>query len=367
VRKWFTRNKKEQVPAEDAQTGSEAAAQVAEAPSADSAAPTTTETATADMTGAETAAEQPKGLFRRLVQGLSKSRAGFVDRISQVLTRRGAIDEELYDELEEVLIQADVSVSTATALVDEVRKRVKSEHITQTDEVEPILRAEMVRLLESVAQPLTQPKKGELTVFLVVGVNGAGKTTTIGKLAARYKAAGLQVLLGAADTFRAAAIEQLEVWSERAQVGLIKHQEGSDPAAVAFDSIRAARARNADVVIIDTAGRLQTKTHLMQELAKINRVVERELGRKADETLLVLDATTGQNGLSQARLFSEATPVSGVALTKLDGTARGGIILSVTDELKLPVKLIGIGEGIDDLRDFDAASFVAALFHRSDQ
>ena len=221
----------------------------------------------------------------------------------------------------------------------------------------------MVRLLESVAQPLTQPKR-RINRLSVVGVNGAAKQPP--SQTGRYKAAGLQVLLGAADTFRAAAIEQLEVWSERAQVGLIKHQEGSDPAAVAFDSIRAARARNADVVIIDTAGRLQTKTHLMQELAKINRVVERELGRKADETLLVLDATTGQNGLSQARLFSEATPVSGVALTKLDGTARGGIILSVTDELKLPVKLIGIGEGIDDLRDFDAASFVAALFHRSD-
>lgn len=372
MRKWFTRQKKEPLPTQEVQTSSESAVQeeVTQNQNQEVAEPPVTGTVNGsgshEHIDEATEVEQPKGFFRRLVQGLSKSRAGFVDRITQVLTRRGAIDDELYEELEEVLIQADVNVNTATTLVEAVRKRVRNEHITQPDAIEPILREEMVHLLQAVSQPLSQPEQGDLTVFLVVGVNGAGKTTTIGKLAARYKAAGLQVLLGAADTFRAAAIEQLEIWSERAQVGLIKHQEGSDPAAVAFDTIRAAQARKADVVIIDTAGRLQTKTHLMQELSKINRVIERELQRKADETLLVLDATTGQNGLSQARLFSEATPVSGVVLTKLDGTARGGIILSVTSELQLPVKLIGIGEGLDDLRDFDAESFVAALFHRSD-
>lgn len=382
MRNWFARRKKEQVPQDqnteqpesdlpeeaelnqDDRPLEEDAAVITSTPASEPEPTPEPESESIDIEQANPV-EHKQSLFKRLVQGLSKSRSGLVDRISQVLTRRSAIDEELYEELEEVLIQADVSVSTATTLVDTLRKRVKQEHLSQPEAVEPILREEMVRLLQAAPQPLTQPKKGELTVFLVVGVNGAGKTTTIGKLAARYRNAGMRVILGAADTFRAAAIEQLEAWSQRAQVEMIKHQEGSDPAAVAFDSIQAAKARKADVLIIDTAGRLQTKTHLMQELSKINRVVERELGRKADETLLVLDATTGQNGLSQARQFSEATPISGVVLTKLDGTARGGIILSVTAELQLPVKLIGIGEGIPDLRDFDAESFVAALFNRA--
>lgn len=308
-------------------------------------------------TGAPTK-EETQGFFRRLVRGLAKTRS----RITQVLTGRSSIDADLYTDLEEALIQADVGISTATHLVDAVKKRVNQEHVTNPQEVAGILRAEMVKVLEEPAQPLTTPTAGQLTVFLVVGVNGAGKTTTIGKLAARYQRAGLRVILGAADTFRAAAIEQLEEWGKRAGVDVVKHQEGSDPASVAFDAVQAAKARRADVLIIDTAGRLQTKQHLMQELSKINRVVERELGRKPDEVLLVMDATTGQNGLSQARVFSEATPVTGVALTKLDGTARGGIVLAVAADMHLPVKLIGIGEGIDDLRDFAPAAFAAALF-----
>ena len=272
------------------------------------------------------------------------------------------IDEELYEELEEILIQADVGVPTTMGLVEAVRERVSQERIKEPSEVQRLLQEEMQRILEAASVPLIQNSSNGPLVYVMVGVNGTGKTTTVGKLAHRYKTQGKRVLLCAADTFRAAAIDQLEVWSHRTGVELIKHQEGSDPAAVAFDSVQAAKAREADVLLIDTAGRLQTKTNLMRELGKIHRVVTRELGREPDEVLLVIDATTGQNGLSQARLFADAVPLSGVVLTKLDGTAKGGIVLAISSEMQLPVKLIGIGEAMEDLRDFDPVAFTTALF-----
>lgn len=289
-----------------------------------------------------------------------------MDKLGQMILGRTVIDEELYEELEELLILADVGAPTATSLVEAVRKRVRSEKVKDPHMVTGLLQEEMCRILQSGSAPLAQSGPVKPLVYLMVGVNGAGKTTSIAKLAYRYKSEGRRVMLCAADTFRAAAIDQLEVWAQRIGIDLIKHQEGSDPAAVAFDSIQAAKARGMDVLLIDTAGRLQTKTHLMQELAKITRVVTRELGREPDEILLVLDATTGQNGMSQARLFAEATPVSGVILTKLDGTAKGGIVLAIASEMQLPVKLIGIGEGMDDLRDFDPQAYVAALFDTPD-
>lgn len=302
----------------------------------------------------------------RLASSLTKTRTAFVEKLGQVLSGRTVIDEGLYEELEEILIQADVGVPTAAGLVEAVRKRVSRGRVKDPSAVTSLLQEEMQRILEGGSASLAQSSPTRPLVYLMVGVNGTGKTTSIAKLAYRFKGEGRQVMLCAADTFRAAAIDQLEVWAQRIGVDLIKHQEGSDPAAVAFDSIQAAIARGTDVLLIDTAGRLQTKTHLMQELAKITRVVTRELGREPDEVLLVLDATTGQNGMSQARLFAEATPLSGVVLTKLDGTAKGGIILAIASEMQLPVKLIGIGEGMDDLRDFDPAAFAAALFGTPD-
>lgn len=310
--------------------------------------------------------ERRGGLFSRLVQGLTKTRMNLVQKVTHILSGRSAIDEGLYEELEEALIQADVGLPTTERIVAAVRKRVAQEHVRDPQEVENLLKEEMTRILTEPAQPLATPQPDHLLVFLVVGVNGSGKTTTIGKLAYQYRNQGLRVVLGAADTFRAAAIDQLAMWAQRSGAELVRHQEGSDPAAVAFDAVRAAQSRRADVLIIDTAGRLQTKAPLMQELAKIHRVVERELGRKPDEVLLVLDATTGQNGMSQARLFNEAINVTGVVLTKLDGTAKGGIVLAIAAELGLPVKLIGIGEGTNDLREFDAKAFVSALFTREE-
>lgn len=309
-------------------------------------------------------AETAPGFLSRLAQGLSKTRSSLVEKVSQVLAGRTTIDDELYEELEEVLIQADVGVATSEALVEAVRKRVRRERVTNPEQVERLLQDEMLKILTAAAGPLAQPEAGRLTVYLVVGVNGTGKTTTIGKLAHRYHSQGHRVLLGAADTFRAAAIDQLEAWGQRVGVDVIRHQEGGDPAAVVFDAVHAAKARRAELLLIDTAGRLQTKVNLMAELAKIQRVIARELPGSADEVLLVIDATTGQNGLSQARLFAEAVPLTGVALTKLDGTARGGIILAIAAEMQLPVKLIGVGERLDDLRDFEPGAFASALFRR---
>ncbi len=299
---------------------------------------------------------------RQFNSGLVKTRTSLGQRLKEAFTRRSVIDDSLYEDLEEVLIQADVGVPTTMALVSALQEKVRRTRVQDPDQVQKLLATEISQLLKAKAQPLVQPQKGKLLVFLVVGVNGAGKTTTIGKMAYRYKQEGWKTIIAAGDTFRAAAVEQLEVWAQRSGVSIITSQEGSDPAAVVFDAIAAATARQAEVLIIDTAGRLQNKAHLMQELAKVQRVAARELGRPLDEILLVLDAGTGQNALSQARLFSEAVPVSGVVLTKLDGTAKGGIVLAIASELGLPVKLVGLGEGIEDLYPFDADAFVRAIF-----
>lgn len=301
-----------------------------------------------------------QNFFQRLKTGLSKTRKGFVDRVEQLVTGR-KVDEELFEELEELLIQADVGVPTAVELVDRLRDRAEQEKITEGEALKNLLSDEITTMLKENAEPLKDAVETPY-VIMVVGVNGAGKTTTIGKLAYRFKQEGAKVLLGAGDTFRAAAIDQLKIWADRVGVDFISHQEGSDPAAVAYDAVNAARARGCDVLILDTAGRLQTKSNLMAELGKVHRVVQRELGRDVDEVLLVVDATTGQNALSQGRQFSEAVPLTGVVLTKLDGTAKGGIVLALGRELNLPVKLIGVGEQYTDLRDFDPEEFSRALF-----
>lgn len=308
----------------------------------------------------EVEAEQKEGLFNRLKHGLSKTRVGFIDKVEQLLTGR-VIDDELFEELEDLLIQADVGVETTLLLTDKIKERIKVEKIQDSGEIRRLLKDEIVALLLEHYEPL---KIGNdlPAAIMVVGVNGAGKTTTIGKLAYRFKQENAKVVLGAGDTFRAAAIDQLQVWADRVGVDLIAHKEGSDPGAVAFDSVAAAKAREADVLILDTAGRLQTKTNLMKELTKVHKVLTRELNRELDEVLLVVDATTGQNALSQARLFSESTPITGIVLTKLDGTAKGGIVLALANELKIPVKLVGVGEQYTDLQDFDPKAFTDALF-----
>ncbi|HPU35243.1 MAG TPA: signal recognition particle-docking protein FtsY [Bacillota bacterium] len=301
------------------------------------------------------------GFFNRLKESLAKTRQGFVEKIDSLIHRRKEIDEEVYEELEEILVQADVGVATAMELVEKVRSIVKERRIEDAAEIKPVLK-EQIRELLGTGTTLINTYWQSPTVILVVGVNGVGKTTTIGKMAYLYKMEGKKVVLGAADTFRAAAIDQLEVWAERVNVDLIKHREGSDPAAVAYDSLQAAKARGADVLIIDTAGRLHTKSNLMEELKKISRVLDRAMPGAPHEVLLVLDATTGQNAVNQAKLFGEAVGVTGIVLTKLDGSAKGGVVLGVKHALNIPVKLIGIGEGIDDLRPFNAEEFVEALF-----
>lgn len=304
--------------------------------------------------------EKEQGFFQKLVSGLEKTKHGFVYKVEQIMTGR-RVDEELFEDLEEALIQADCGVNTSLFLVDRLRERSRSERITASEELREILVEEIVQLLQKNASRLKTPEQKPY-VIMVVGVNGAGKTTTIGKLAYRFKQEKAKVLLAAGDTFRAGAIEQLGVWAKRVGAEFIAHQEGSDPAAVAYDAVQAAKARGSDVLILDTAGRLQTKVNLMSELAKVHRVVQRELGRDVDEILLVVDATTGQNALSQGKVFQEAVPVTGIALTKLDGTAKGGIVLALASELNLAVKLVGVGEQYEDLQDFDAKVFAAALF-----
>lgn len=301
------------------------------------------------------------GFFSRLKESLTKTRQGLVEKIDNLVHRRKAIDEELYEELEEVLVQADVGINTAMDLVERVRRTVRERRVDDAGELKPILKEHIKEMLGEDTAPLNFSSEPP-TVVMVVGVNGVGKTTTIGKLAHLYKSEGKRVILGAADTFRAAAIDQLEVWANRVGVDLIKHREGSDPAAVAFDSLQAAKARRADLLIIDTAGRLHTKSNLMEELKKIARVLGREMPGAPHEVLLVLDATTGQNAVNQARLFGEAAGVTGIALTKLDGSAKGGVVIAIKQALDIPVKLIGIGEGIDDLKPFNAGEFVDALF-----
>ncbi|SFR01144.1 signal recognition particle-docking protein FtsY [Desulfoscipio geothermicus] len=303
------------------------------------------------------------GFFGKLKESLIKTRKNFVEKIDQIVTGRKAIDEDLYEELEEALIQADVGIDAAVEMVENLRSEVKKRHISDAEELRALLK-EQIQAILGEETPSLNVDADKPAVIMVVGVNGVGKTTTIGKLAHYFKENGKSVLLSAADTFRAAAIDQLEIWGNRVGVPVIKHSEGSDPAAVAYDSLQAARARKADVVIVDTAGRLHTKSNLMEELKKVHRVLGREMPGAPHEVLLVLDATTGQNAINQARLFNEAVGVTGVALTKLDGTAKGGVIIAVKQGLEIPIKMIGIGEGMDDLRPFDAKEFVEALFDR---
>ncbi len=299
------------------------------------------------------------GLFSKIKDGLKKTRDAVVGQIDSMLKSFTKIDEELFEELEELLVMGDVGVPTAERICDELRKRVKEEGITDPEKIHTLLEEIVTDMLKG-GEELdlsTQP-----SIILVIGVNGVGKTTTIGKLANSFTKQGKRVILAAADTFRAAAIEQLDIWAQRSNCEIIKQSEGSDPAAVVFDAISAAKARKADVIICDTAGRLHNKKHLMDELAKINRIIDRELPDAAKEKLLVLDATTGQNAVNQAQQFREATGITGIVLTKLDGTAKGGVVLAIKEGLGIPVKYIGVGEQIDDLQPFDAESFAKALF-----
>lgn len=304
------------------------------------------------------------GLFDKLKNGLKKTREGIVDKVSELVTGYKKIDDEFFEELEEILIQADVGVNTSVELVERLRKRAKEEKVEDTNKVNELLQEEVAKILDDDYIELNI--NSGLTVIMVVGVNGVGKTTTIGKLAHILKSEGKKVLIAAGDTFRAAAIDQLQVWSNRVGVDLIHHTEGADPGAVTYDAIKAANSRGADILIIDTAGRLQTKTNLMEELKKVRRVIEREIEGAPHEVLLVLDATTGQNAISQAKIFSQAVNVTGIVLTKLDGTAKGGVVLAINTELDIPVKYIGIGEKIEDLRPFSAKDFGKALFDTSE-
>ena len=296
------------------------------------------------------------GLFEKLKQGLSRTSRGLNTRIEDIFSS-DKIDDEMLEELEETLISADVGVKASLEIVEHLRE--KGQSVTGVKSVKEFIKSEMATLLGKGTPIMTFGEKP--FVILTVGVNGVGKTTTIGKLASRFTDEGLSVILAASDTFRAAAIDQLGIWSERSGADIVKHQDGSDPAAVAFDAIEAAKARGTDVVIVDTAGRLHTKDNLMSELTKIHRVIKRALPDAPHEVLLVLDATTGQNALRQAEVFDKAVGITGVALTKLDGTAKGGIVFAIKRELGIPVRLIGIGEGVEDLRDFVPADFVNAL------
>ncbi len=301
------------------------------------------------------------GFFDKLKKSLTKTRESFTEKIEKLVIGYADIDDELLDELEETLIMSDVGFSTTEKLMDAVRKGIKKKEINGPEDLKPFLAKQISDMLTKDSDEIRMAAEGP-TVMLVIGVNGVGKTTTIGKLSAFYKGQGKSVMLAAADTFRAAAIDQLEVWGQRTGATVIKHEEGSDPAAVAFDAVKAAKARKVDILIIDTAGRLQTKSNLMEELSKINRVIGREIPEAPHETLLVLDASTGQNAISQAELFTKAAPISGVVLTKLDGTAKGGVVIGIKDSLSMPVKWIGVGEGVDDLRPFNAEDFAKALF-----
>lgn len=301
--------------------------------------------------------------FEKLKQGLSKTHQGFVEKIDRLFLGKKEIDQDLLDELEALLFEADLGVKTSSQLIEGVRQGLKRGELKEPEKVKGFIKSEILRILKSGEKPLEIDfSKTKPFVIMVVGVNGGGKTTTIGKIAYQYSSQGKKVLVGAADTFRAAAIEQLEIWANRVGADLIKQSKGSDPSAVAFDAIHAARARNADLVFIDTAGRLHTKINLMEELKKVNRIIGRECPGAPHEILLVLDATTGQNAITQAKLFNEAVGVTGIALTKLDGTAKGGIIVGITEELKIPIRYVGVGEGMEDLKEFNATEFVEALF-----
>ncbi|MCD8157213.1 MAG: signal recognition particle-docking protein FtsY [Clostridiales bacterium] len=308
--------------------------------------------------------EEKKGFFRRLVNGLTKTRNNIVSGIDSVFKGFSHIDEDFYEEIEEILVMGDLGVRATEEIIENLKEKVKEQHIKEPEACKELL-------IESIKEQMQIGEaayrfESEKSVVLVIGVNGVGKTTTIGKLASKLKAQGRKVILGAADTFRAAAGEQLTEWAHRAGVEIVGGQEGSDPAAVVYDAVQAAKARNADVLLIDTAGRLHNKKNLMEELKKINRILEREYPDAFRETLVVLDATTGQNALNQAKQFSEAAQITGIVLTKMDGTAKGGIAVAIQSELGIPVKYIGVGETIEDLQKFDADEFVDALFHTNE-
>lgn len=307
--------------------------------------------------------EEPQkkvNLFERLMQGLTKAKQGITDKIDDVLKSYTKVDEELLEELEEILITADVGVNTTMDIIDKLRDKIKENKITEPSGVKAELKNIIEEILTNENSTLNVEKSP--TIILMVGVNGVGKTTTIGKLANRYKQEGKKILLAAGDTFRAAAIEQLEVWAGRSNVDIIKHQEGADPGAVVFDAIKAAKARKVDLLICDTAGRLHNKANLMNELGKVFKIVDREFPEANKEVLLVVDATTGQNAVVQAKTFKDVADITGIVLTKLDGTAKGGVVLAVKSEVDVPVKLIGVGEKVEDLQDFDAKAFSEALF-----
>lgn len=307
-------------------------------------------------------ASKTESVTKQFKDGLEKTRKGLVEKVSDLVIRRKKIDEEFYEELEEILIGADVGVNTVMKLIEDLREEVKKRKIEDAAELQPVLSEKLTDLLRGEQNNELKMNQDGITVILFVGVNGVGKTTTIGKLAHRFKQQGKKVIMAAGDTFRAGAIEQLEVWGQRAGVEVIKQQSGSDPAAVMYDAVQAAKQRGADVLLCDTAGRLQNKSNLMDELNKIYRVIQREIPEAPHEVLMVLDATTGQNALNQAKLFGEKSGVTGLVLTKLDGTAKGGIVVAIRQELDLPVKLVGLGEKIDDLQPFDSEQFVHALF-----
>ena len=301
--------------------------------------------------------EKKKGLFARLREGLSKTRGNMTEKVDDMVRENRKIDEDFYEELEDILLMSDCGLKATTEMVDELRDRVRAGRVKDAAQAREMLKEIMVEQMDIPRPPLKWPM-----VMLIVGVNGVGKTTTIGKLALRFQSIGRKVMLCAADTFRAAAAEQLTVWAERARVPIVKHAEGADPAAVVFDGIQSAKAQGADLLIVDTAGRLHNKKNLMDELSKMRRVIDREYPEADTRCILVLDATTGQNGLMQARAFKEVAEINGIILTKLDGTAKGGIALAIRQELNVPVWYIGVGEGIDDLQPFDAKEFVEALF-----
>ncbi len=304
------------------------------------------------------------GFFSKLRKGLEKTKGSLIKNIETVVRGYAKIDDDMYDDLEAVMLTGDVGVETTEYLIDQIRAGVKSREIQDGNDVVPYLEKCIVSLLEENNDPVPDTT-GTTDVIFIVGVNGVGKTTTIGKLAKYYKQQGKSVMLAAGDTFRAAAAEQLTIWADRTGVPIVKHQEGADAAAVVYDATASAKAHHTDILLVDTAGRLQTKSNLMEELRKMARVAARNIEGAPQETLLVLDATTGQNAVSQAKLFGDVVPLTGVVLTKLDGTAKGGVILSVKRELGVPVRWVGVGEGVDDLRPFDAAQFADALFDRN--
>lgn len=301
------------------------------------------------------------GIFDKLKKGLEKTRNIFTDRVNEVFKTAVYIDDDMYDDLEEVLVTSDIGVNTSMEIIEALREKIRKEKINEIEQVKPALK-------QVIADFMTDEEVPELktpTVILIIGVNGVGKTTSLGKLASKFKNEGKKVLIAAADTFRAAAIDQVQVWAQRSEVELVKHQEGSDSASVVFDAIKAAKARKSDILLIDTAGRLHNKKNLMAELEKINRIIEREYPEAHKESLLVLDATTGQNALNQAKEFQNVTDITGLILTKLDGTAKGGVVIAIKKLLNVPVRYIGVGEGIDDLQDFNPKDF-GELFYDSE-